>query len=137
MHTAHAMLEQHSIFTALAALQNSPLSRKRAMLLALLIDAEVDSRASGDLLAYRAAMAQAHPALGLVMALCAMREPGPTLVLEPVTVSAADAAMLSEADYMVSLYNSATVQRVRIAWPDGRREDVLEVLQAAVMSLER
>jgi hypothetical protein len=38
---------------------------------------------------------------------------------------------------MVSLYNSATVQRVRIAWADGRRENALEVLRQAVAALER
>src|SRR5215216_6743247 len=114
-----SMLEHHSITTVLAALEHSPLSRKKAMLLALLIDAQIDAQADDDLLAYRAALAKANPALGLVMDLCAMREGGPSLVLEPVTITAADAASLREADYMVSLYNAATVQRVRFAWRDG------------------
>jgi hypothetical protein len=131
------MLEHHSISTALAALEHSPLSRRKAMLLALLIDAEVDRRAGDDPLEYRAALAQTHPALGLVMELGAMRAGGPSLVLEPVTITAADAASVSEADYMVSLYNSATVPRVRIAWADGRREDALDVLRQAVAALER
>jgi hypothetical protein len=130
-------LEQHSISAALAALEQSPLSRKRAMLLALLIDARLDGRTGGDRLAHRAAMARACPALGLVLELCAMRENGARLVLEPVAVTAADSPSLSEADYMVSLYNGGTVQRVRLAWPEGRREDALAVLRAAVTFLER
>ena len=66
-----------------------------------------------------------------------MRKDGPRLVLEPVKVTPAEAALLSEADYMVSLYNGGMVERVRIAWPDGRREDALSVLRQAVAALER
>ena len=128
------VLEHHSIPTALAALESSPLSRKKAMLLALLIDAEVDRRAGDDPLA---ALAYASPALAIVMDLAAMRESSPRLVLEPVTISADEAKTLREADYMVSLYNSATVQRVRVAWADGRREDALTVLREAAAALER
>ena len=131
------MLEHHSITSALAALETSPLSRKKAMLLALLIDAEIDRRAGDDPLGARAALAYASPALAAVMDLAAMRDTSPRLALEPVTVSAEEAKTLREADYMVSLYNAATVQRVRIAWPDGRREDALEVLRQAVAALER
>ena len=58
-------------------------------------------------------------------------------VLEAVTVSAQEAVGLSEADYMVSLYNGAMVQRVRIAWPGGRREDALSLLRRAAAALER
>ena len=128
------MLEHSSISTALATLEASPLSRKKAMLLALLIDAVIEAGAD-DPLAARAAVT--HPALATVMELAAMREEGPRLVLEAITVSAAEAATLREADYMVSLYNGATVQRVRIAWPDGRREDALTLLRRAVAALER
>ena len=129
------MLEHSSIYTALATLEASPLSRKKAMLLALLFDAVIEAGAD-DPLAARAAAAS-HPALATVMELAAMREEGPRLVLEAITVSAAEAATLREADYMVSLYNGATVQRVRIAWPDGRREDALTLLRRAVAALER
>ena len=131
------MLEQPSISAALAALEHAPLSRKKAMLLALLIDEAIEVSANDDPLAHRAAVAQTHPALALVMELCAMREDGPRLTLEPMTITAADAPALHEADYMVSLYNSGTVQRVRLAWPDGRREDALTVLRQAVAELER
>ena len=127
-------LEHPSISAALAAFEASPLSRKKAMLLALLIDAAIEQ--GGDPLAQRA-VAAAHPALATVMELAAMREAGPSLVLEAVTVTAAEAASLREADYMVSLYNGATVQRVLIAWPDGRRTDALALLRQAVAALER
>ena len=128
-------LEHPSIATALAALEASPLSRKKAMLLTLLIDAAIGDGAD-DPLAQRAAAA-AHPALATVMELAAMREDGPRLLLEGVTVTAAEASALREADYMVSLYNGGTVQRVLVGWPDGRRADALSLLRQAVAALER
>lgn len=127
-----------SIGTALRAFEAAPLSRKKAMLTALLIDARIDRLApESDPLAYRAGLSYRHPVLGIVMDLCAMRDTSPVIVLEPVTVSADEAGALREADFMVSLYNSATVQRVRFAWPDGRREDALDVLRQAAAALER
>ncbi len=131
------MLVHLALTTALAALEESPLSRKKAMLLALLIDAQIDRRMTGDALTYRSNLSYRSPPLGFVMELAAMREGGVQLVLEPVTISAEEAATLREADYMVSLYNKATVQRIRFAWKDGRREDALTVLRAAVAALER
>jgi hypothetical protein len=131
------MTEHHSITTALAALEAAPMSRRRAMLLALLIDAEIDRRlaAGGDILAHRATLAAGDPTLALVMTLAALREDGPRLVLEPVEVPLADYPALSEAEYMVSLYNHASVPRVLIALPDGGRLDALETLRAAVAAL--
>lgn len=131
------MLVHLAIATALEAYEASPLSRKKAMLVALLIDAQIDRRMTGDPLAYRSKLSYATPALGFVMELAAMREGGVQLVIEPVTISAEEAATLKEADYMVSLYNKATVQRVRFAWSDGRREDALTVLRQAAAALER
>lgn len=130
------MLERPSIRVALAALEAAPLSRKRAMLLTLLLDEAIGAGAE-DPLARRAEVATAHPALATVMDLAAMHDTGPRLVLEPVTVDAAQAAALREADYMVSLYNDATVQRLRIAWADTRRADALDLLQQAAAALER
>jgi hypothetical protein len=129
------MLEHPSIPTTLAAFTAAPLSRKKAMLLVLLLDAAIEAGADDPLARRRAAAAD--PALALVMELAAMRADGPRLVLEAVTITAAEAAALRQADYMVSLYNGAAVQRVRIAWPDGRRADALEVLQQAAAALER
>lgn len=101
------------------------------MLLALLIDRAVDEQAGTDLLAYR--IRRAKGSLGVVMELAAMRDDGPDLALE--TAPLEDLGAASEADYMISVYNVATVQRVRIAWPDGRREDALPVLREAAAAV--
>ncbi|GGA64117.1 hypothetical protein GCM10011490_13480 [Pseudoclavibacter endophyticus] len=122
---------------ALAGLDAAPLSRKRAMLLAMLVDAEVDRRATGDLLAHRRVVAAKEPALATAMEVAAMREHGPRLATETVPADGADPQALSEADYMVSLYNAGTVQRMRIVWPDGARADAVETLRHAVAALER
>ena len=133
---AGMLLERSSIAAALAALDAAPLSRKKAMLLVLLIDAAIGAGAE-DLLAHRAAVAAGDADLAAVMALAAMRVDGPRLAVEAARVTAAESGALSEADYMVSLYNGGTVQRVKIAWPDGRREDALGVLRRAAAALER
>ncbi len=130
------MVERDTIRAALAAFEGAPLSRKRAMLAVLRVDAAI-GEGTEDVLAARAAVARKEPALGVVMELAAMREAGPRLVVEAVTVPEAEVGALSEADYMVSRYNGGTVQRVRIAWPDGRRADALATLRQAVAALER
>jgi len=125
-----------TVAAALAALDAAPLSRRKAMLAALLLDAEIDRRCAGtDLLAARAALAAAHPALAHIMALAALREGGPRLVLAQVAVSAAAYSQLSEADYMVSLYNGATVPRLMLALPDGTQHDALATLHEAAEAL--
>ncbi len=130
-------LEPHfSYLTAeLAAARAAPMSAKRALLVALLIDAYVDRLfgASGedDLLAWRARRAAESPELGLVMDVAAGRA---ELVVEAVAVPIEDYPRLSEAEFMVSLYNGRTVPRVLIAQGEARR-DVHEVLRAAVGSL--
>ena len=121
----------------MAAALNAPLSRKKAMLVALLVDGAVDEafagRAEGgDILAFREEQASRSAALRLVLELAAMREDGPRLVLEAVEVPIRDYGRLTVEDFMVSLYNDHTVQRVRIARPDGRRQDAHEVLAEAV-----
>lgn len=132
------MDEGHSIASALAAFAAHPLSRKRAMLAALLIDAELDRRlavAGGDILATRAALAARAPALALVMGLASLGENGPRLVLDAVDVTPQEYPALSEGDYMVSLYNDATVPRVRLAAPDGSRHDALALFHDALAEL--
>ena len=130
--------EQHSINTALAALDAAPLSRKAAMLLVLLIDAEIDRQfaasGEGDVLLFRERLAAGSKPLALVMALAAMREDEPNLVLEAVEVPLENYPALSEADYMVSLYNGGTVPRVLIA-AGAARHDALATLRAAVAAL--
>ncbi len=115
------------------------MSRKAAMLVVLLIDAAIDRRfeagADGDVLEFRAALAARSPALALVMELAALRDGAARLVVEPVEVPLADYPKLSEAEFMVSLYNDATVPRVLVATADGKRADALAVLREAVAAL--
>jgi len=115
------------------------LSRRKAMLAAYLVDAFVDrlfaarAEPAGDILAFRAALASAHPPLGLVLDLVAGRA---ELELEAVQVPLAEYGKLSVEDFMVSLYNQHSVQRLLIATPDGGREDVHAVLAAAIAALD-
>lgn len=117
----------------------APLSRRKAMLAALLLDEVVDELFEGsratDILAFRAGLAARAPALALLLDLCAMRDDGPRLVLEPVEVPLADYAGLDVQDFMVSLYNGHTVQRVLVALPDGTRHDFQVVLAEARTAL--
>lgn len=119
----------------------APLSRKRAMLVAGLIDAYADRMfaASGedDVLAFRAGLAARSKALALVFGVWAMREGGPQLVTEAVTVPLDEYSKLGVEDFMVSLYNAHTVQRVRIALPDGGRLPALDVLGEALAFLRQ
>ena len=137
-----AELAQHRDYLAgeWRAAQAAPLSLRRAMLVAMLIDAYVDRQFAAapeaeDILAYRAARAAAQPAIGTVLALCGQGD-GPRLVIEAVTVPVEDYGKLSVEDFMVSLYNGHSVQRVMIAWPDGRRALAHDVLGAAMAALE-
>ncbi|HEX4298918.1 MAG TPA: hypothetical protein VHZ56_12935 [Devosia sp.] len=125
--------------SALAAARAHPLSRKKAMLAALLLDAAADAcfaqSGDDDILAFRAGLAEASPTLALLFALCALDPAGPHLVTEPVEVPLSDYGALRVEDFMVSLYNAHTVQRVRIATPDGGRHDVHAVLAEALAAL--
>ena len=122
---------------AVAAARTAPLSSKKALLAALLVDAVADARFAaeakgGDILAFRESLAAGSDALALVFALAARRA---DLVTDAVKVPLADYGQLSVEDFMVSLYNRNQVQRLRIALPDGRREDVHAVLDAALADL--
>lgn len=114
------------------------LSRKKAMLAVYLVDAYVDrlfsarAEPAGDVLEFRAGLAGAHPALATAFDLVAGRA---ELVTEAVEVPLADYGKLGVEDFMVSLYNGHTVQRLRIVGPEGDRQDVHEVLAAAVGAL--
>ena len=124
---------------AIGAAARAPLSRRKTMLAALLLDEVVDHlfarSGATDILAFRAEIATRAPALALLLDLCAMRDDGPRLVLEPVEVPVADYAGLDVQDFMVSLYNGHTVQRVLIAAPDGSRHDAQITLAAARAAL--
>ena len=89
-----------------------------------------------DLSRHGAYLAEAvAAALGLVLDLCAQRVDGPRLALEAVAVPIADYGGLSVADFMVSLYNDHSVQRLMIGAPDGARQPALEILVEAVEAL--
>lgn len=124
---------------ALAALGAAPLSRKAAMLVALLLDREVERRfrlsGEGDVLVFRAGFVRRRPALALVLELAAMRADGPRLAIEPVRVAIADYPRLTEPDYMVSLYNGGTVPRLLVVSPDGGRREAGPLLRAAAAEL--
>jgi hypothetical protein len=124
---------------AIAAARAAPLSRKRAMLALLLVDAAVDelfaARGEGDVLAFREALAARSDALALVLAAAAMADTGPRLRLEAVAVPPDDYPGLGVADFMVSLYNRHTVPRVLIVTPAGARHDVHAVLAEALAAL--
>jgi hypothetical protein len=110
------------------------LSRKKAMLAAHLIDAYADhlfaarAEPAADVLEFRASLAAAHPALATIFDLVAGRA---ELVTEAVEVPLAEYGKLGVEDFMVSLYNGHTVQRLRIVSADGNRLDVHEALGAA------
>ena len=124
---------------AVAAACAAPLSLKKAWLAALLIDQAADAlfaaRHGGqgdDILVFRADLAGRSEALALVFAI-AGREL--ELVTETVEVPLGDYGNLTVEDFMVSLYNAHTVQRVRVVLADGTRADVHEVLERALKDL--
>lgn len=114
-------------------------SRRKAMLAACLVDAFVDrlfaarAEPAGDILRFRAGLAAAHPPLGDIIDLVAGRA---ELVLAALEVPLAEYAGLSVEDFMVSLYNQHTVQRLRIVTRAGGQDDMHMVLAAAVVALE-
>ena len=124
---------------AVAAACAAPLSLKKAWLAALLIDQAADAlfaaRHGGqgdDILAFRAELAGQSEALALVFAI-AGRELD--LSTETVAVPLGKYDILTVEDFMVSLYNAHTVQRVQVALPEGGRADVHEVLREAAAAL--
>lgn len=134
--SAEGFSASDSLDAVMAAALAAPLSRKRAMLVALMVDAALDEafarRAGGgdDILAFRDEVAGRSVDLQLVLELAALRPDGPQLVLEAVEIPLADYGSLRVEDFMVSLYNHNTVQRVRIA---GR--DAHEVLAGAIAAV--
>ena len=85
-----------------------------------------------DLPAYRAILREKSPALAIIFDLCALRPEGRTLKVVPVEVPIAEYHKLSVEDFMVSLYNQNSVQRVVVAWGDGRQRLAHEVLGEAI-----
>jgi hypothetical protein len=121
------------------SLRASPLSMRKARLAAALIDAHVDrlfaaSPEPDDILTFREAMAGRSPDLALIMALGG--QAGVGLVAEAVTVPIEAYGALPIEDFMVSLYNDHTVQRLLIVTADGRRHDMIDTLEKAIAALD-
>ena len=116
-----ALIEQ-----AQANARAHPLSTRKTLLVAVLLDNFCDEAFETlrsqpdrvffavDVLAFRASVKAASPALRLVLDLCALRPGGPRLETRSVEVPLSEYARLSVEDYMVSLYNRNTVQRVLV-----------------------
>lgn len=121
------------------ALQAAPLSARKAMLVAALIDAYVDRLFAADpdaedILAFRSRIAGRSPSLGAIMALCSGRA---RLVTEAVAVPLADYGALAVEDFMVSLYNDHSVQRLQLELPDGTRQLAAVFLAEALATLDK
>jgi len=123
----------------------APLSMRKTLLVIVLLDNFADRVfeafrvaapdkvfAAEDLPAFRAALAERSPALGVLFELGAMRPDGPRLMTRAVEVPIAEYHKLPVEDFMVSLYNRNTVQRVMIASPDAPDRLALEVIGEAV-----
>lgn len=128
--------------TEWAAAQAAPLSIRKTLLVASLIDAYADrlfasDQTADDILVFRAALAADTPALGSIFALCGQRVDAPRLVLSATEVPLSRYTQLGVADFMVSLYNNHTVQRVQFAYPDGKQLDAQTILGAAIEGLAR
>ena len=121
-----------------------PLSARRAMLVAALLarftdrvferyrpDAPDRVFSAADGPAYRDRLRAASPALATIFALCTV-PPGAALEVAPVEVPIADYGRLSVEDFMVSLYNGNTVQRVVITRPGEGQPLVHPVLGEAI-----
>jgi hypothetical protein len=118
----------------------APLSMRRAMLVALLIDAFIERLFEADperddILRFRETLASTSPALRQILALCALHPDGPRLLTGAVEVPLAEYGKLPVEDFMVSLYNAHTVQRVLLLSPDGEARDVHPILAEAIQTL--
>jgi hypothetical protein len=141
-------LDQHLelIEDEYAAALETPLSARQARLVAGLVDKFVDrlfldrraALAAGgieDVLAYRLRLKASSQTLAAIFDLCAIPASA-QLVTEAMEVPIADYPKLSVEDYMVSLYNRNTVQRVFMV-ADGKRELVHPLLGEAIAELRR
>ena len=107
------------------------------MLVAMLADAFADrlfaeQAETDDILAFRAGLAARSEPLAQVFALVRGEA---RLVTEAVEVPLADYGKLRVEDFMVSLYNDHTVQRVRLVRPEGGRVLAHPVVGEAVAFL--
>ncbi len=124
------------------AARQAPLSTRKALLVAMLIDAHIDrlfetNGESDDVLTFRGSLAAADPALSTIMDLCAFRSGSPRVILDTVAVPLSDYQSLSIEDFMDSLYNDHTMERVQVLYPDGSRQDAHVILAEAISTLRR
>jgi hypothetical protein len=125
---------------AWGAAKAAPLSIRRIFLVAALADRFVDhlfeaAGRQGDVLEFRARLASGIPALRTIMALCGHDANGPLLAVRPVFVPTEHYGALAVEDFMVSLYNDHTVQRVVIIEANGTQLDAHETLARAMEAL--
>ena len=132
------ILEEHR--RSLAA----PLSVRKVLLVAVLLDHFADrvftqfrdmpERVFGaeDVLAWRAMLAARSEPLALVADLASGQRDGAILRVDAITVPIADYPALAVEDYMVSLYNQNSVQRVVIVRGDGSTALAHEILASAL-----
>jgi hypothetical protein len=119
------------------AAQAAPLSARKLALVCGLADAYADrlfgeQPDADDILEFRRGLAGLSPELGLCFAVV---RGDAKLVTEAVQVPLSDYGQLRVEDFMVSLYNDHSVQRVRIALADGTRLMAHHVVERAVRFL--
>jgi hypothetical protein len=134
-----ARLEPHFNYlrAAIAEARAAPLAIRKARLAIALLDAYVDrlyaadtSRAE-DILTFRTGLSHTSPSLALLLAVAEQKPGAPQLHLETAPLSPSDYSHLSEAEFMVSLYNDATMPKLLIIAPDNASFDAHSVLQDA------
>ena len=118
----------------------APLSRRKALLVASLLDAYADrlfaaQATPGDILVFRAALAAQSAPLALIFGLAA-RLDDVVPVTEFIKVPLETYGQLRVEDFMVSLYNGNSIQRQFLALPNGDRLDLLETLASAIAALQ-
>ena len=124
---------------AWAEAQAAPLSRRKALLVASLVDAYADRLFSaqpspGDILVFREDLAAGSDALRLIFALAARSAdvvPSTAFVAVPLETY----GQLRVEDFMVSLYNGNAIQRQFLLLPDGTKRDLLDTLAQAMAAL--
>ncbi|MEO5806220.1 hypothetical protein [Devosia sp.] len=119
----------------------APLSARRALLVAILLDHYPDRVFAAhrhqpdqvfgveDMLAYRAELGRRSPAMAAIFALGSGNA---TLRIEAVKVPIADYSSLGVEDFMVSLYNGNSVQRVMLYTPGHEPRLAHDVLSEAI-----
>jgi hypothetical protein len=139
-----AELQEHWRFLqdALHEYKRSPLSLRKAMLVVALADAMVDrlfaaTNVAEDLLEFRVSVGAENLALALVMELAAHRPHGPRFMVMERQISLEHYGALPIEDFMVSLYNNHSVQRLMVVGlsPELEAAAVLQQAVAEVRSL--